>query len=300
MPLPIRPGLSVAPDPRPPVSLGRTQPTANGEDRLTGMPGDADARTPVAIRARGLSVVYGRGAKAVVALDALDLDVKRREFVSIIGPSGCGKTTFLKVVADLVPRKYVQGDVQVEGKSTSDARRDNAFAFVFQDPVLIPWRNVLQNVNLPNEIVKPRKGRKRTRTPMELLDLVGLRGFEDRMPIELSGGMRQRVSLARALTIEPSVLLMDEPFGALDALTRERMQRELEQIWLTTEAAVLFITHSISEAVFLSDRVVVMTPRPGRLAATIEITFPRPRARDLPTRTEFLAKANDVRAALEI
>jgi NitT/TauT family transport system ATP-binding protein len=265
-----------------------------------GVSGQRQDDRPVAVRARGLSVVYGRGAKAVVALDALDLDVQRREFVSIIGPSGCGKTTFLKVVADLIPDRFVQGDLEVEGTARAEARRRNAFAFVFQDPVLVPWRTVIQNVNLPIEIVKSRRADKQTRAPSELLDLVGLTGFEHRMPSELSGGMKQRVSLARALTIDPSVLLMDEPFGALDALTRERMQRELERIWLTTDAAVLFITHSISEAVFLSDRVVVMTPRPGRLAGIVDVPFPRPRSRTLQTTTQFLAKANDVRAALEM
>jgi len=269
-------------------------------DNLDG-PVEAGERSPapVAIEARDVAVVYGRGAKAVVALEGMSLDVRAGEFLTIIGSSGCGKSTFIKAVADLIPQRFVQGHLTVVGKSPREARRDNAFAFVFQDPVLAPWRTVLQNVNLPLEVVRLDR-RSLSRSPRELINLVGLHGFEDVLPATLSGGMRQRVAIARALTLEPRVLLMDEPFGALDELTRERMQDELLATWATTNAAVVFITHSIAEAVYLSDRVVIMTPRPGRMKTIVEIDFPRPRQSELKTTVAFLEKTNEVRAALGI
>jgi NitT/TauT family transport system ATP-binding protein len=250
-----------------------------------------------AISARQVAVVYGRGSKAVVALEGMDLDVAPNSFVSLIGPSGCGKSTFLKAVADLVPANSVQGSLSVEGVSPAEARRRNAFAFVFQDPVLAPWRSVIGNVNLPLEVVAPER-RRHGRTPTDLVELVGLKGFEDALPAALSGGMKQRVAIARALTLEPSVLLMDEPFGALDELTRDRMQDELLSIWHSTTASVLLVTHSIPEAVYLSDRVVVMSSRPGRPKGTIDIGFPRPRRASLKRTVEFLEKENEVREML--
>jgi NitT/TauT family transport system ATP-binding protein len=259
----------------------------------------SDRGLAASVVARSLSIVYGRGARAVVAVDGLDLDVQAGEFVSIIGPSGCGKSSFLKAVADLVPAEYVQGQLYVDGSPPSAARRAKAFAFVFQDPVLVPWRTVAQNVLLPLEVTKSR-GAIMDRSPQELIDLVGLHGFEDRLPRELSGGMRQRVALARALTMNPRILLMDEPFGALDALSRERMQLELQRILANSTAAVLFVTHSITEAVFLADRVVVLTPRPARLRSVIQIPFPRPRLRQLETSHTFWKLANDVRSALDM
>jgi NitT/TauT family transport system ATP-binding protein len=252
-----------------------------------------------AIEAEDVAVVYGRGARAVVALEGLSLRLRAGEFVSIIGPSGCGKSTFIKAVADLIPARFVQGRLEVVGTSPAEARRANTFAFVFQDPVLAPWRTVLQNVNLPLEVV-PDNRRSVSRSPRELINLVGLHGFEDVLPSALSGGMRQRVAIARALTLEPQVLLMDEPFGALDELTRDRMQDELLATWATTNAAVVFITHSIAEAVYLSDRVVVMTPRPGRMKTILDVGFDRPRRPELKTTVPFLDKTNEVRAALGI
>lgn len=234
----------------------------------------------------------------MVALDGLELQVGHNEFVALIGPSGCGKSTFLKAVADLIPQSFVQGELRVEGRTPRDARIDNAFAFVFQDPVLAPWRTVLQNVNLPLEVVRDRSRRAVTRSPRELIDLVGLEGFEDSLPSALSGGMRQRVSIARALTLEPRVLLMDEPFGSLDELTRERMQDELLAIWRATTASVILVTHSIPEAVYLADRVFVLTVRPGRLAAVVDVPFTRPRRPSLKTTVEFLETSNEVRAQL--
>jgi NitT/TauT family transport system ATP-binding protein len=242
-------------------------------------------------------VVYGWGRTAVVALDAVDLDVRQNEFVAVIGPSGCGKSTLLRVTAGLINSQFVQGQVLVNGQSPDEARRANSFAFVFQDPVLAPWRTVLQNVRLPLEVVPAGRGARRT--PAELIKLVGLEGFENALPSALSGGMRQRVSLARSLCLDPSVLLMDEPFGALDELTRDRMHDELLGIWATTDAAVLLITHSIVEAAFLADRVVVMTARPGSVKRVVSIPFPRPRSPQLKTTVEFLDKTNEIRAALE-
>jgi NitT/TauT family transport system ATP-binding protein len=250
------------------------------------------------IEARQLAVVYGRGAKAVVALEGVNLAIGEQEFVSIIGPSGCGKSTFLKAVADLVPERYVQGTLLVGGVSPSEARRRNAFAFVFQDPVLAPWRSVLQNVNLPLEIVTRSDKRSLHRSPRELVNLVGLHGFEDVLPGALSGGMRQRVAIARALTLEPSVLLMDEPFGALDELTRDRMHDELLKIWSATTASVVLVTHSIAEAVYLSDRVLVMSPRPGRLKGVVHTPFERPRDPEIKRTVAFLQKTNEVREML--
>jgi NitT/TauT family transport system ATP-binding protein len=250
-----------------------------------------------AIEARDFCIVYGRGSRAVVALEGMDLTIRPGEFVALIGPSGCGKSSFLRAVADLLPPRTLQGELRVKGKPTQEARRSNAFAFVFQDPVLAPWRTVAQNVNLPLEVVPPER-RSGTRSPQELIDLVGLTGFEHVLPSALSGGMRQRVAIARALTLEPSILLMDEPFGALDELTRDRMHDELLGIWATTTASVILVTHSIAEAVYLADRVVVMTPRPGRISAVVDIEFARPRSAELKTTVEFLDKTNEVRARL--
>jgi NitT/TauT family transport system ATP-binding protein len=259
---------------------------------------DSDAEaSQAAIQYRDLSVVYGWGRTAIVALDAVDLDVGQNEFVAVIGPSGCGKSTLLRVTAGLINSEFVQGQVLVNGQSPDEARRANSFAFVFQDPVLAPWRTVLQNVRLPLEVVPAGRGARRT--PAELVKLVGLEGFENALPSALSGGMRQRVSLARSLCLDPSVLLMDEPFGALDELTRDRMHDELLGIWATTNAAVLLITHSIVEAAFLADRVVVMTARPGSVKRVVSIPFPRPRSPQLKTTVEFLDKTNEIRAALE-
>jgi NitT/TauT family transport system ATP-binding protein len=245
-----------------------------------------------------VSVVYGTGETAVVAVNHVSLGVARNEFVCLIGPSGCGKSTLLKAIAGLLPDRCVQGRISVGGRSPDQARRANAFAYVFQDPVLAPWRSVLANVRLPLEVVPGVARQGGARSPAELLELVGLSGFEDALPSELSGGMRQRVAIARALTLRPTVLLMDEPFGALDELTRERMQEELLDIWSTTNAATFLVTHSITEAVFLADRVAVMSPRPGRLSRLVEIPFGRPRAPGLKTEVSFLEVANEVRAAL--
>ncbi|MFE7977440.1 ABC transporter ATP-binding protein [Streptomyces shenzhenensis] len=257
----------------------------------------ADTDGPL-VSFRDVSVVHGRGDAAVVAVEGLDLDIARQEFVCVIGPSGCGKSTLLKVIAGLLPAGCVQGTIRVDGATPEQARQANAFAFVFQEPVLAPWRTALENVRLPLEVTRGRPGGVR-RDPRELLELVHLSGFEDKLPHELSGGMRQRVSIARALTLHPSLLLMDEPFGALDELTRDHMHDELLNIWQATDSSVLLVTHSITEAVFMADRVVVMSARPGRLKTILPIGFPRPRRASLKGTVEFLDTVNRVRAALE-
>jgi NitT/TauT family transport system ATP-binding protein len=267
---------------------------------LSALDHGADVDSPLLLDLQHACIVHGAGRKAVVAVEDLNLGVATNEFVCLIGPSGCGKSTLLKAIAGLLPARSVQGTIIVNGGTPTQARRANAFAVVFQDPVLAPWRTVLENVRLPLEVVGGSAQSLASRSPRGLIELVGLSGFENAMPSELSGGMRQRVAIARALTLQPSVLLMDEPFGALDELTRDRMHAELLDVWSTTSAAVLLVTHSIIEAAFLADRVAVMTPRPGRIRAIIEIPFPRPRRPELKTQVTFLEKTNEIRAALEL
>jgi NitT/TauT family transport system ATP-binding protein len=276
----------------------RKDPTVTVAATATG-PREETTGTPDLVRLTDVSIVHGRGRKAVVAVDGADLEIGRKEFVAVIGPSGCGKSTLLKAVAGLLPAGSVQGRIAVDGLDPAAARRANRFAFVFQEPVLAPWRTALQNVRLPLEVagrdVRARAGR----TPEELLELVGLQSFADKLPAELSGGMKQRVSIARALTLEPSVLLMDEPFGALDEITRDHMHSELLTIWSATGSSVVLVTHSLTEAAFVADRVVVMSPRPGRIKTVLRMPFARPRDPALKTSVEFLEAVNEIRAALE-
>ena len=225
-----------------------------------------------AVALRGVSMVFGAGA--VRALQSVDLDVRPGEFVSLIGPSGCGKSTLLRLIGDLLPP--TAGSICVNGKSPRQARLSREYGIVFQQPVLYDWRTVAQNVQLPLEVMRVPAAERRARAD-SLLRLVGLSEFADRYPWQLSGGMQQRVSIARALSFQPSLLLMDEPFGALDEMTRERLNRELLGVWSETGTTIVFVTHSIAEAVFLSDRVVVMSPRPGRIEAVIQVDLPRPR-----------------------
>jgi NitT/TauT family transport system ATP-binding protein len=217
-------------------------------------------------------MVFGDGG--VRALQGVDLDVAPGEFVSLIGPSGCGKSTLLRLIGDLLAPSA--GSISVNGKSPRQARLSREYGIVFQQPVLYDWRTVAQNVQLPLEVMRAPAIERRARAD-RLLHLVGLSEFADRYPWQLSGGMQQRVSIARALSFQPSLLLMDEPFGALDEMTRERLNRELLGIWSETGTTIIFVTHSIAEAVFLSDRVVVMSPRPGRVEAVITVDLPRPR-----------------------
>lgn len=241
--------------------------------------------------------IFASRAGSVTALESVDLSVAAGEFVSLIGPSGCGKSTLLRIIADLDSPST--GTVQVFGKSARQARLDQEYGIAFQQAGLLPWRSVRANIELPLELHKVAKGPRRARVD-ELLGLVGLGDFADSFPDQLSGGMQQRVAIARALAESPKLLLMDEPFGALDEMTRERMQTELLRICAETGAAVVFVTHSIPEAVFLSDRVVVMSPRPGRIRDVLDVGLPDAAARDEGIREDaaFFANVSAVRELL--
>ncbi len=246
-----------------------------------------------AVSVQGLSKRFERGN--VLALDAIDLDVAPGEFVSLIGPSGCGKSTLLRIVGDLI--QPTQGEVLVNGKDAHRARLDRDYGIVFQDAVLYDWRTVARNIGLPLEMAGWNR-RRRAERVAEMLELVELTGFGDHHPWQLSGGMQQRVSIARALSFSPALLLMDEPFGALDEMTRERMNGELLRIWQDLGATVVFVTHSIAESVFLSTRVVVMSARPGRIAGIVEIDLPQPRAAETREHPRFAEHITHVRRLL--
>jgi NitT/TauT family transport system ATP-binding protein len=260
----------------------------------TTLPASA-AATRAAVEVHNASVVYQTADSPVHALSQIDLRIAEGEFVSLIGPSGCGKTTLMRVIADLEP--ISDGSVLVNGVSPHDARLARAYGYVFQSPVLFPWRTVLANVTLPLQI----QGRSKTEAraiAMEYLGRVSLTGFENKYPWQLSGGMQQRVSIARALSFEPKLLMMDEPFGALDEITRDRLNEQLQQLWQRERRTVVFVTHSIAEAVYLSTRIVVMSPRPGRIVKVIESTLPDERHLGLRDSPEFIALAHEVREAL--
>ena len=231
----------------------------------------------------------------VTALLDIDLDIAPGEFVSLIGPSGCGKSTLLRVIGDLTPPST--GAVKVNGKTAHQARLDHDYGMVFQDSVLFDWRTVAKNVALPLEMLNVDRAKRKARVE-EMLRLVELQGFGDHHPWQLSGGMQMRVAIARALSFEPALLLMDEPFGALDEMTRERLNIELLEIWRRMQSTIVFVTHSISEAVFLSTRVVVMSPRPGRIAGTVDIDLPQPRTTDTREDPHFFELVTEVRELL--
>ncbi|HEX7949202.1 MAG TPA: ABC transporter ATP-binding protein [Candidatus Limnocylindrales bacterium] len=234
-------------------------------------------------------------AGATTALQGIDLEIRRGEFVSLIGPSGCGKSTLLRLIGDLVAP--TAGRVTINDKPADRARRDRDYGIVFQAPVLFDWRSVEDNVKLPLELMGYDSAR-RTARAHEMLELVELGDFLHHHPYQLSGGMQQRVAIARALAFEPSILLMDEPFGALDEMTRERMNQEVQRIWERTGITVVFVTHSIPEAVFLSSRVVVMSARPGRITDVIEIDLPRPRNVETREQRRYFELVTAVREAL--
>jgi len=223
---------------------------------------------------RGVGKVFGAGSDATNALEKIDLGIPKGAFVSLIGPSGCGKSTLLRLIGDLT--QPTAGTIEVNGKSAHRARLDRDYGMVFQSPVLFDWRTVERNVELPLEMSPIGKAARVARA-QAMLALVELTGFERRYPWQLSGGMQQRVAIARALSFEPAILLMDEPFGALDEMTRERLNIELLRIWQQTGTTIVFVTHSIPEAVFLSTRVVVMSARPGRILDVIGVDLPQPR-----------------------
>ena len=245
---------------------------------------------------QNVSKLYsGSGAGNTHALSQVNVDVQPGDFVSLLGPSGCGKSTLLRLIADLIEPS--EGQITIKGKSPRQARLDRDYGIVFQAPVLYEWRSVLRNVQLPLEVMRFPPA-ERDRRAREMLQLVGLKEFGKHYPWQLSGGMQQRVSIARALAFKPSILLMDEPFGALDELTRERMNMELLNIWSQTETTVIFVTHSIAEAVFLSNRVVVMTPRPGRIEKIVDIDLPRPRTVGTREQTRYFELITEVREGL--
>ena len=290
----------------------------NAPDRLQGMspsvrspgehrkaePGPAPANAPAspapgtggpAVEVRRASVVYPAADAPVRALHEVDLTIGQGEFVSLIGPSGCGKTTLLRVIADLEP--ITAGEVLVNGMTPREARLQRAYGYVFQAPALFPWRTVLANVMLPLQI-QGRDKRTAESIAREQLGRVGLAGFERKYPWQLSGGMQQRVSIARALGFEPKLLMMDEPFGALDEITRDGLNDRLQKLWQRERRTVVFVTHSIAEAVYLSTRIVVMSPRPGRILKVIDSTLPDERTLDLRDTPEFVALAHEVREGL--
>jgi NitT/TauT family transport system ATP-binding protein len=248
-----------------------------------------------AIEINGLSLSFDTADGAVQALSNVSLRIAHGDFVSFIGPSGCGKTTLLRAVADL--ESPTSGSIRVNGVSPREARANRAYGYVFQAPALYPWRTVARNIALPLEIMGFSRAERDARVAKGL-ELVNLSGFGGKYPWQLSGGMQQRASIARALSFDPDLLLMDEPFGALDEIVRDMLNQQLLRLWEVTGKTVLFVTHSIPEAVFLSTRIVVMSPRPGRIYDVIECNLPRDRQLDIRETPEFLAIANRVRQGL--
>jgi len=249
------------------------------------------------IKVERVSMTYRNGkGQEVAALKDVSLDVKEGEFVSLLGPSGCGKTTLLRIIADLLEPS--SGSVRIGGLSPRENRLRQKYGMVFQSPVLFEWRNVRGNVRLPLEIMKVDRGEREKRID-DQLDLVGLESFAASYPSQLSGGMQQRVGIARALAIKPELLLMDEPFSALDEFTREKLNEDLLGIWSRTGKTVVFVTHNISEAVFLSDRVFVLSPHPGRLSSVIDIDLPRPRTCETRETPEFFSLVSKIRKSFE-
>ncbi len=247
------------------------------------------------IVARNANLIYPAADKPVHALHDIDLTIRQGEFVSLIGPSGCGKTTLLRAIADL--ESITSGELLVNDMTPSEARLSGAYGYVFQAPALFPWRTVLQNVVLPLQI-QGKMAAEAEEIGREQLARVGLGGFEGKYPWQLSGGMQQRVSIARALGFKPKILMMDEPFGALDEITRDSLNQQLQDLWCEEQRTVVFVTHSISEAVYLSTTIVVMSPRPGRIVKIIDSPLPRERTLGLRDTPEFMQLAHEVREAL--
>lgn len=248
------------------------------------------------IMMKNIEMIYKTEGKEVKALTNVSMDIQKGEFISLLGPSGCGKTTLLRVIADLL--QPTSGEITVGGESPKEARLKQRYGIVFQSPVLYDWRTVKKNVMLPLEIMKIPKA-DREKKAMQMLELVGLTDFADAYPQELSGGMQQRVGIARALAIKPEILLMDEPFSALDEFTREKLHEDLLKIWRKTNKTIVFVTHNIAESVFLSDRICVLSPHPGRLSAIIDVDLPRPRTQDMKNTQQFTDLVAKVRNSFE-
>ncbi|NKK46646.1 ABC transporter ATP-binding protein [Rhizobium leguminosarum] len=252
-------------------------------------------QAPSVVSAKDLCLTYQANDGPVRALSNVNLDVRKGDFVSFIGPSGCGKTTFLRVIADL--EKSTSGEISINGMTPEEARKARAYGYVFQAPALYPWRTIENNIALPLEIMGY-SSTDRMRRVAEALDLVSLSGFEKKFPWQLSGGMQQRASIARALAFDADLLLMDEPFGALDEIVRDHLNEELLKLWTRTNKTICFVTHSIPEAVYLSTKIVVMSPRPGRVTDIIDSTLPAERPLDIRETPEFLEIAHRVREGL--
>ena len=252
-------------------------------------------QAPSVVSAKDLCLSYQTNDGAVHALADVNLDIRRGEFVSFIGPSGCGKTTFLRVIADL--ERKTSGDIAINGMTPDEARKARAYGYVFQAPALYPWRTIEKNIALPLEIMGYSKPEQKKRID-GALDLVELSGFEKKFPWQLSGGMQQRASIARALAFDADLLLMDEPFGALDEIVRDHLNAALLKLWSRTNKTICFVTHSIPEAVYLSTKIVVMSPRPGRVTDIIDSTLPKERPLDIRETPEFLEIAHRVREGL--
>lgn len=251
----------------------------------------------VEIKIKDLGVTFkDNDGNDVQALTGVNLDIYKAEFISLLGPSGCGKTTLLRSVADL--QEPTEGEVRISGMTPKEIRLQQKFGFVFQQPVLFDWRTVKKNVELPLEIMYYSK-EERSKRADEMLEMVGLKNFANHFPKQLSGGMQQRVNIARAFGIRPEILLMDEPFSALDEFTKEKLHEDLLRIWRQTNKTVLFVTHNIQEAVFLSDRVCVLSPHPGRLSAVVDIDLPRPRTLDMKDTPHFAELVAKVRNSFE-
>jgi len=252
----------------------------------------------IEIKIENVSVQFpdNNGGEPVTALQNVNLEIRQGEFISLLGPSGCGKTTLIRAIADLQP--ITTGKISVRGLSPKEIRLQKKYGIVFQSPVLYDWRTVRRNVCMPMELMgMPKKDR--TARVTKMLELVGLMEFGNHYPHELSGGMQQRVGIARALAIRPEILLMDEPFSALDEFTKEKLHEDLLRIWRKTNKTIIFVTHNIQEAVFLSDRVVVLSPHPGRVSAVVDIDIPRPRTLEMKESVEFNALVSKVRNSFE-
>ncbi len=251
----------------------------------------------IEIRIRDLGVTFQDNAgNEVQALTGVNFDIYKGEFISLLGPSGCGKTTLLRTIADL--QEPTEGTVRISGMTPKEIRLQQKFGFVFQQPVLFDWRTVKKNVELPLEIMYQSK-EDRSRRADEMLEMVGLKDFADHFPRQLSGGMQQRVNIARAFGIRPDILLMDEPFSALDEFTKEKLHEDLLRIWRQTDKTVVFVTHNIQEAVFLSDRICVLSPHPGRLSAIVDVDLPRPRTLEMKESPHFNELVYEVRGKFE-